>query len=221
MTPPNSADAANGFLQLPPDVRDMAVQMAARLEHQMEMIVSSGRLKATMVIPLGKEILDLSSLCCCIQRMLAGEVPFGIPSHDDLDEHVMTCIDQNCCGCCSVLALMDLEGDVLRSFSDDDDDGVMPVETQNAALRIVVQEVEKAVTALNALFPEEGKPFPDVERQTSLGSPNNKQLSQRLGGLFGRARRKSARSSRKAKSGDVATMQSSGTWQDLPSYEEL
>lgn len=214
-------DAANGFLQLPPDVRDMAVQMAARLEHQMQMIVSSGRLKATMVIPLGKEILDLSSLCCCIQRMLAGEVPFSIPSHDDLDEHVMTCIDQNCCGCCSVLALMDLEGDVLRSFSDDDDDGVMPVETQNAALRIVVSEVEKAVAALNTLFPEEGKPFPDVERRGGLGSPNNRQLSQRLGGLFGRARRKSARSARKDKSDDVAKMQLSGRWQDLPCYKEL
>ncbi|KAF2163098.1 hypothetical protein M409DRAFT_57771 [Zasmidium cellare ATCC 36951] len=221
MTPPTSHDPANGFLQLPPDIRDMACQMAARLEHQMDVIVSSGRLRATNIIPIGKEILDLSSLCCCIQRMLAGEVPCSIPSHEDLDEHVMTCIDQNCCGCCSVLALMDLEGDVLRSFSDDDDDGVMPVETQNAALRIVVQEVEKAVAALNALFPEEGKPFPDIERRGSLESPNNRQLSQRLGGLFGRARRKSARSPRKAKSGDVARMQLSGTWQDLPCYEEL
>lgn len=221
MTPPISVEPASGLLQLPPDVRDMACQMAARLEQQMEVIVSSGRLKATNIIPIGKEILDLSALCCCIQRMLASDGPFTIPSHQDMDEHVTACIDQNCCGCCSVLALMDLDGDVLRSFSDDDDDGVMPVETQNAALRVVVGEVEKAVAALNALFPENsGGQEPPAKRRKSSSSPNV-HLSQRLGVFFGRERRKSGRSPKKGAAEAVPTMHIPGTWQDLPCYEEL
>lgn len=217
--PPASVDPANGILQLPPDVRDMACQMAARLEHQMEVIISSGRLKATNIIPIGKEILDLSSLCCCIQKRIAGKAPFTIPSPQELDEHVTACLDQNCCGCCSVLALMDLDGDVLRSFSDDDDDGIMPVETQNAALRVVVGEVQKAVAALNALFPEDGELYPTRRRRSSVASLKS-QRSQRLGVFFGKARRKSSRSSKKAKA-DVARLQLPGTWQDLPCYEEL
>lgn len=115
---------------------------------------------------------------------------------------------------------MDLDGDVLRSFSDDDDDGVMPIATQNAALRVVVGEVQKAVAALNALIPEDGEPHPALQRRRSVAS-SNVQLSQRLGVLFGRDRRKGNRSPKKAKANDVTRMQLSGTWQDLPCYEEL
>lgn len=140
---------------------------AISLATQLDQIVASGRLKATDIIPVGQIVLELCSVCCLINKMFSGLRPLSTPTIADLNTHA---IDEGCCSCCSVLDLMDLDGAVLGSFSDDGDDAPVPQETQTAALKLVLIEVERVIDALDRIMGVSSKQSVELRRKPSLES---------------------------------------------------
>ena len=99
-------------------------------------------------------------------------VGFAILSADtvapaDLNAHA---VDESCCACCSVLEIMDLDGPIISSFSDDGDDAPVPQETQMAALSLVLVEVERVIDALDRLLGVSSKESAELKRKASLES---------------------------------------------------
>lgn len=157
----------------------MVCKSAINLATQLDQIVASGRLKATDIIPVGSIVLELCSVCCLINKMLSGLQPISTPTMADLNTHA---IEERCCACCSVLQLMDLDGAVLGSFSDDGDDAPVPPETQAAALSLVLVEVESVIDALDRIMGISSKASVELRRKASLESMA-KHISQGLRAL--------------------------------------
>ncbi|CAK3776605.1 Hypothetical predicted protein [Lecanosticta acicola] len=172
------------FFDLPDEIRSLVCEQAGALTQELDKILGSERVRATGVFRTGAEIESLSSVCCLVGEILSGRRPCGVPTALELQDHTASLdVNDESCPCCSAGKLLDLDGEVLRSFPDGGEDLHVDDGIQRFALKAVVDEAEKVLAALDALILSGeggGSPSPVVLRRSSSLQSMARQVSSGL-----------------------------------------
>lgn len=149
------------LFDLPENLRYLVCVQAQALTNELDRLVEFREVRAATVYRVGCEIANLSSICCLVRDTLEGRREWAVPAIGEIQDHSRALdLERDACPCCSAERLLDLDGEVMRSFHDGGEDASVATCTQEYALKALVDEAEKVLGSLDDYIVAEDEPEP-------------------------------------------------------------